>query len=208
MMPRRSLRSVLMIMIPVALAASLAGVVLNGYSSELDGLLGAVPEAPAASGLPSILKRVADSLSTADLSRLLAEQLAPPVGPDAVGGFKRACFAFLIARKYEKESLQAFFFERTPFALPRGTSVSGFKRAARAYFGISPGQMTTGEAILLFHLARFPDAPPPVDEPEHAINLRNRLLLELLNDELITAAQYQAESVRPLILAGSHPAVW
>lgn len=208
MMAGLSLRSVLTFMIPVALAASLAGVVLSGYSRELEGLIGAVPEAPAASGLPHILDRVADSLSTADLSRLLAEQLAPTAGPDAAGGFKRACFTFLIARKFERERLQAFFFERTPFVLPRGSSVLGFKRAARAYFGISPGQLTTGEAILLFHLARFPDSPPPVDEPERAIDLRNRLLLELLNDELITAAQYQAESVRPLILAGSHPAVW
>lgn len=208
MMARQALRSVLMILIPVAVAASLIGVVLNAYSRELDGILGAGPDAPSTSGFPSILDRVADSLSTADLARLLAEQLAPSDGSDAAGGIKRACYAFLIARKYKKESLVAFFFDRTPFAVTRNSSVPGFARAARAYFGVSPEQMTTGEAILLFHLARFPDAPAPVTDPERAIELRDRLLLELMDDKLITTAQYHAESARPLILAGSHPAVW
>lgn len=208
MMAGPSLRSVLMILIPAALAASLIGFVLNGYSRELDSLLGAGPEAPSTSGLPSILDTVVDSLSTADLSRLLADQLAPSDGPDPAGGIKRTCFAFLIARKYKKESLEAFFFDRTPFAVTRNTSVPGFARAARAYFGVAPEKLTTGEAILLFHLARFPDAPAPVTDPERAIELRNRLLLELRDDKLITTAQYRAESARPLILAGSHPAVW
>ena len=208
MMALPSRRSVLTILIPVALVASLVGFMLDGYSRELDRLLGTVPDAPATSGLPSILDRVADSLSTADLARLLADQLAPPDGPDPAGGIKRACYAFLIARKYKKESLQAFFFDRTPFAVTRNISVPGFARAARAYFGVSPEQLTTGEAILLFHLARFPDAPAPVTDPEGAIELRNRLLLELMDEKLITTAQYRAESIRPLILAGSHPAVW
>lgn len=208
MMDLPSLRSVLMILIPVALVASLVGFMLDGYSRELDGTLGGGPVAPALSGLPSILHRVADSLSTEDLARLLAEQLAPSDGPDPAGGIKRACYAFLIARKYKKESLVAFFFDRTPFDVTRNTSVPGFARAARAYFGVSPEKLTTGEAILLFHLARFPDAPAPVTDPERAIELRNRLLLELMDDKLITTAQYSAESARPLILAGSHPAVW
>lgn len=208
MMARPSLRSVLMIVIPVALVASLAGFMLDEYSRELDGLLGAGPDALAASGLPSILHRVADSLSTEDLARLLAEQLAPSDGPDAAGGFKRTCYAFLIARKYKKESLVAFFLNRTPFNVTRNTSVPGFARAARVYFGVSPEKLTTGEAILLFHLARFPDAPAPLTDPERAIELRNRLLLELMDDKLITTAQYRAESARPLILSGSHPAVW
>ena len=208
MMARPSLRSVLMIVIPVALVASLAGLILDGYSQELDGLLGAGPDVLAASGLPSILHRVADSLSTKDLARLLAEQLAPSDGPDAAGGFKRTCYAFLIARKYKKESLVAFFLNRTPFDVTRNTSVPGFARAARVYFGVSPEKLTTGEAILLFHLARFPDAPAPLTDPERAIELRNRLLLELMDDKLITTAQYRAESARPLTLSGSHPAVW
>ena len=218
MMARPSLQSVLMTLIPMAVAASLIGFVLNGYSRELDGLLGAClraytyrqagPDAPAASGLPSILDRVADSLSTADLARLLAEQLAPSDGPDPAGGIKRACYAFLIARKYKKETLVAYFFDRTPFAVARNSSVPGFARAAHAYFGVSPEQMTTGEAILLFHLARFPDAPLPVNDPERALELRNNLLRKLFDDRLITRAQYRSESSRPLILSGSHPAVW
>lgn len=208
MMALPSRRSVLTILIPVALVASLVGFMLDGYSRELDDLLGAGPDAPSVSGLPSILHRVADSLSTADLARLLAGQFTSSDGTDAAGGFKRTCYAFLIARKYKKESLVAFFFDRTPFDVTRNTSVPGFARAARAYFGVSPEKLTTGEAILLFHLARFPDAPAPVTDPERAIELRNRLLLELMDDKLITSAQYRAESARPLILPGRLPTAW
>lgn len=208
MMAVLSLRSGLIILIPAALAASYVGVVLNGYSRELDGLLVAGPKTPAVTGLPSILYRVADSLSTADLARLLAEQLTPSDGPGPSGGFRRACYAFLIARKYERESLQAYFFDRTPFAFPRKTPVPGFGGAALAYFGVPPGRLTAGEAILLFHIARYPDAPLPVNDPDQALELRDSLLLELFEDGLITRDQYRFESARPLILSGSHPAVW
>ena len=208
MMAGRSVRSVLRVMIPAAAVVLLIGVVLTGYSRELDRLLGSGPENPAASDLPSILTSVADSLSTSELAGLLAEQLVPPGRSGPSGGLRRICYAFLIALKYEKESLPAIFFDRTPFAFPRKTPVRGFERAARAYFGVSPGRLTTGEAILLFHLARFPDAPLPVNDPEQALELRNRLLLDLLNDKLITQAQYRSESSRPLILSGTHPAVW
>ena len=207
-MAGRSLRSVLAILIPAAVAASIVGVVLNGYSRELDGILSEGPVEAAGSGLPPILHRVADSLSTRDLARLLAGQFISPDRTDPSSGFKRTCYAFLIARNYERERLQAFFFERTPFAFPQSSPVPGFEGAARAYFGVPPGRLTAGEAVLLFHLARFPDAPAPVTDPEHAIELRNRLLLDLMNDGVITSPQYRSESVRPLILSGSHPSVW
>ncbi len=208
MMAGLSVRSVLRVLIPAAVAAVLVGAVINGYSRELDRLLGSAPENSAASDLPSILHRVADSLSTAELAGTLAEQLPPSDGSEPAGGLKRACYAFLIARNYKKESLVAFFFDRTPFQFPRSSVVRGFAAAASAYFGVSLDRLTTGEAILLFHLARTPDAPVPVNDPEQALELRNRLLLDLLNDELITPAHYRSESGRPLILSGSHPAVW
>ena len=208
MMAEPSFRSVLMILVTVALAALLAGVVLNEFSSELDGLRGAEPAAPSAIKLPPILQRVAEALSTEDLAALLAEQLVRPDSTRPSGWLRRNCYPFLINLKYERESLLAFFFDRTPFAFPRKTPVLGFEGAALAYFGVPPGRLTTGEAVLLFHIARFPDTPLPVDDPEQALELRNSLLQELFNDRLITRAQYHSESRRPLILSGSHPAVW
>ena len=208
MMARPSFRSVLMILITVALAASVFGVVLNGYSKDLDVLLGSQPANLAAPDLPPVLLRVADSLSTADLARLLAEQLARPGSANPSGWLRRTCYPFLITLKYEKESLLAFFFNRTPFPFPRRSPVPGFEDAARAYFGVPPDRLTAGEAILLFQIARFPDSPLPVSDPEGSLELRNRLLLDLLNDKLITPRRYRSESSRPLILSGSHPAVW
>ncbi len=208
MMTGLSVRSVLRVLIPAAAVAVLIGVVLTVYSRELDRRLGSGPEKPASSDLPSILHRVADSLSAADLAGTLAQQLVPPRSPNHADGLKRICFAVLLPLKYKKESLLAFFFDRTSFAFPRKTPVRGFARAARAYFGLSPCRLTTGEAILLFHIARFPDAPVPVNDPERTLELRNRLLLDLQNDKLITPAQYRSESSRPLILSGRHPAVW
>ena len=208
MMAGLSVRSVLRVMIPAAAVALLIGVVLTGYLRELDRLLGSGPENPAASDLPSILTSVADSLSTSELAGLLAEQFVPRRTSNPADVLKRSGFALLLSLKYKKESLLAFFFDRTPFAFPRKTPVRGFERAARAYFGVSPDRLTTGEAILLFHLARFPDAPLPVNDPEQALVIRDRLLLDLLNDKLITPAQYRSESSRPLILSGRHPAAW
>ena len=196
------------LLIPAAAAAGIIAVVLTGYARELDRLIGEGPENAAAANLPPILHRVADSLSTADLSGLLARQFVPRDQSDLSSGFKRTCYAILMARKYEKESLKAFFFDRTPFAFPRKTPVLGFEGAARAYFGVPPARMSTGEAILLFHIARFSDAPVPVSDPERTIELRNLLLLDLMNGGLISRAQYRTESSRPLILSGSHPAVW
>ena len=208
MMAGLSVRSVPRVLIPAAAVAVLIGVVLTGYSRELDRLLGTGPENPAASELPSILTSVAESLPTSELAGLLAEQFVPRRTSNPADVLKRTCFALLLSLKYEKESLLALFFDRTPFAFPRKTSVRGFERAARAYFGVSPERLTTGEAILLFHLARTPDAPLPVNDPEQALELRDRLLLDLQKDKLITPAQYRSESSRPLILSGSHPAVW
>ncbi|MDE3000791.1 MAG: transglycosylase domain-containing protein [Gemmatimonadota bacterium] len=208
MMAGFSFRTMLMILIPAALAATAIGVVFNGYSSELDDLLGSRPASPAAANLPPILMRVADAMSTADLAGLLAEQFVRAGGPGPSGWLRRNCYPFLITLKFEKESLLAFFFDRTPFAFPRMTPVRGFERAALAYFGVPAARLTTGEAILLFHIARFPDAPLPVNDPERALELRDGLLQELFNDRLITRAQFRTESSRPLILSGSHPAVW
>ena len=176
MMTGLSVRSVLRVLIPAAAVAVLIGVVLTVYSRELDRRLGSGPEKPASSDLPSILHRVADSLSAADLAGTLAQQLVPPRSPNHADGLKRICFAVLLPLKYKKESLLC--------------------------------RLTTGEAILLFHIARFPDAPVPVNDPERTLELRNRLLLDLQNDKLITPAQYRSESSRPLILSGRHPAVW
>ena len=208
MMAGFRVRSLSLVLIPAAAAAGIVAVVLTGYARELDRLMGDGPESAATAGLPPILHRVADSLSTADLAGLLARQFVPPGRSDLSSGFKRTCYALLMARKYEKESLLAFFFDRTPFPFPRKTPVPGFEGAARAYFGVPPARMTAGEAVLLFHLARFPDAPVPVTDPARAIELRNRLLLDLLNGGLISRARYVSESARPLILSGSHPAVW
>lgn len=208
MMAAFRVRLVLWILIAAAGVAGVFAVILTGYSQELDRLIGDGPEYPAAADLPPILNRVADSLSTADLAGLLARQFVPPDRSGISSGFKRTGYALLMARKYKKESLLAFFFDRTPFAFPRKTPVLGFEGAARAYFGVPPARMTAGEAVLLFHIARYPDAPAPVIDPERAIELRNRLLLDLKNDGRITATQYQSESARPLILSGSHPAVW
>ncbi len=208
MMAGIRVRSIFWVLIPAAAVAGIIAVVLTRYARELDRLIGDGPEGAAAAGLPPILHRVADSLSATDLAGLLARQFVPPDRSDLSSGFKRTGYALLMARKYEKESLLAFFFDRTPFPFPRKTPVPGFEGAARAYFGVPPARMTAGEAVLLFHLARFPDAPAPVTDPERAIELRNRLLRDLMNDGTISAAQYRSESGRPLILSGSHPAVW
>ena len=208
MMAGFRVRYVFWVMIPAAASAGIITLVLAGYARELDRLIGEGQESTAAAGLPPILHRVADSLSAADLARLLARQFIPPEHTGFSSGFKRTCYAVLMARKYEKEGLLAFFFDRTPFAFPRKTPVLGFREAARAYFGVPPARMTAGEAILLFHIARSSDAPVPVTDPQRAIELRNLLLRDLMSGGMISQAQYRSESVRPLVLSRSHPAVW
>lgn len=201
-------RALFWVLIPAAAVAGIIAVVLTGYARDLDRLIGDGPESAAAAGLPPILHRVADSLSAADLAGLLARQFVTADHTDLPSGFKRTGYALLMARKYEKESLLAFFFHRTPFPFPRKPPVRGFEGAARAYFGVPPGRMTAGEAILLFHIALSSDAPVPVSDPERAIELRNLLLLDLMKGGLISRARYRSESGRPLILSGSHPSVW
>lgn len=187
-----------------------AGLVLLGFSRDLDRLLEPTPQDFPPSAAPDPLLLALDAFrhprfvrtlgigegSPPDIHASLADQLVPRDRKRS-RGLRRWAYSVLLELRYPERTVVTFFFNRASMGRANGRPIQGFVQAARTYFGVEAEELTLGESLLLCDLALRPQTPPNLGDPRAALETRNRLLNVMRQSGLLTDSTYEAEVARP-----------
>src|SRR6266436_3668104 len=102
--------------------------------------------------------------------------------------------ALALERQMSKDQVLGLYLTLAPF----GGNLEGVRAASLAYFGKEPARLSAAEAALLVALPRSPERIRPDRHPEAARAARDRVLLRMAEQELIspvTLAEARAEEV-------------
>lgn len=107
---------------------------------------------------------------------------------------KEAAISIEIERYYTKDEILGLYLNQIYF----GTRAYGIEAAAQTYFGKSTGELNVAEAALLASLPKAPSLYSPFKNPQKAKERRGVVLREMLKNNFITKAQYEAAENIPL----------
>jgi penicillin-binding protein 1A len=121
---------------------------------------------------------------------------------------REAAMAYHLTRKWPKERILTEYLNSVYF----GNGAYGIEAAARTYFGADPShagcgtpgkpmcasQLTPAEAALLAAIIASPSRFDPIANPGAALGRRNLVLKKMLEQQRITAPQYQDAIREPL----------
>ena len=186
------------------------GLILLGFSRDLDRLLEPTPQDFPPSASPDPLLRALEAFhhpqfvrtlsfgkhSPPDIHASLADQLIRQ-GKKRSGALRKLAYSVLLEFRYPRQTVATFFFDRAFMGQANDEPIQGFAQAARIYFGIEAERLTLGESLLLCDLALRPQSPPPLSNPRAALETRNRLLNVMRQSGLLTDLTYEAEVARP-----------
>jgi len=99
--------------------------------------------------------------------------------------------ALKIERRYTKDEILGLYLNQTYF----GTRAYGLEAAAQTYFGKTAADLTIAEAAVLAALPKAPSLYSPFRNPERCRERRDYVLMRLLKNGAITAAEYEAAVV-------------
>jgi penicillin-binding protein 1C len=108
--------------------------------------------------------------------------------------------ALALERLMSKDQVLGLYLTLAPF----GGNLEGVRAASLAYFGKEPARLSAAEAALLVAIPRSPERLRPDRHPEAARAARDRVLLRMAEQELIspaTLAEARAEEVPRVRLA-------
>ncbi|MEO6509235.1 MAG: transglycosylase domain-containing protein [Patescibacteria group bacterium] len=100
---------------------------------------------------------------------------------------KEIVLAIWAERVYTKEEILELYLNQVSY----GGNSYGVFEAAKTYFAKSPKDLTLAEAALLAGLPQAPSIYSPFVNPDYAIERRNEVLLNMMNQKYITEAQYK-----------------
>jgi penicillin-binding protein 1A len=107
---------------------------------------------------------------------------------------KEAALAWQLEQKWTKTQILDAYLNTIYF----GNQAYGIEQASRIYFGHSAKRMSVAEAALLAGIPQDPYLYDPVHHPEHARFRRDEVLQAMLQERLITPAQYGRAKATPL----------
>src|SRR5205807_1335423 len=102
--------------------------------------------------------------------------------------------ALALERQMSKDKVVGLYLTLAPF----GGNLEGVRAASLAYFGKEPARLSAAEAALLVAIPRSPERLRPDRYPEAARAARDRVLLRMAEQEVIspaTLAEARAEEV-------------
>ena len=131
----------------------------------------------------------------------LTQQLARNLFPDEIGRarsvtrkVKEAVTAFKIERVYAKDEILELYLNTVPFLY----NAVGIERAARTYFSVSAGELTTVQAATLVGMLKGTSSYNPKQRPDRALARRNVVLGQLAVTGRATEAEVDAWQAEPL----------
>lgn len=110
---------------------------------------------------------------------------------------KEAQVALQLERALSKDQILTRYLNIVSF----GNGASGIASAARTYFDTTPDKLTVPQAAMLAGMVRNITATDPVTEPRAALDRRNVVIEQMLDQQMINAGQAKAASSTPLGIA-------
>jgi penicillin-binding protein 1A len=110
---------------------------------------------------------------------------------------REAILALRVERNLTKDEILYLYLNQIYF----GTGAYGIGEAARTYFNKGVQELSISESALLAGLPQRPSQYSPFRNPELAEKRRRYVLGRMLDDEMLTEAQYEAELAEPPELA-------
>lgn len=102
-----------------------------------------------------------------------------------------------ITKKYSKKKIMEYYVNSCCFS----NNIYGIADAASVYFNKKPSQLTLGQATYLAAIPNRPALYNPYKNSSGIIKRRNRILKAMLDEKLITSAQYKAAVAEKITIA-------
>lgn len=108
--------------------------------------------------------------------------------------FKEIPFALQIQRELSKEEILTLYLNTIYF----GAGADGIGAAAYVYYGKQVSELTLAESAMMISLLPCPSICNPLANPERAIARREVRLRNMLNENMISRAEYEAANAMPV----------
>lgn len=102
--------------------------------------------------------------------------------------------AIQVEQDYSKQEIFEFYINKVYMA----NGVYGMGTAAEVYYGQSLSELSLAQTALLAGMPQAPNAYDPYSEPEAALERRNLVLSEMLDNEKITQEEYDEAVATPI----------
>lgn len=112
---------------------------------------------------------------------------------------KELLLAFRIERHFSKQEILEMYLNKSPF----GPGLYGIEVASDRYFAKEAKDLTIPEAALIIGMPQLPSAYYPYRNPERALRRRNYVLKRMLDENVITQAEYDSSRTDSLLLRPS-----
>jgi len=96
--------------------------------------------------------------------------------------------SFELEKKYSKEDIMEFYLNNIHFS----NGYYGIQAASQGYFGKNVDELSLSQIAFLCAIPNSPTLYDPHDHPENTVKRRDRILEEMLEDEVISQEQYDA----------------
>ena len=111
---------------------------------------------------------------------------------------REAYIALILDYRYDKDRILEAYLNEVYLGQSEGQAVHGFGLAARLYFGQPIQELRIDQLALLVGMVKGPSYYHPVRHPERARKRRDLVLRLLMQQEILTAVQYEQAVNRPL----------
>ncbi len=116
---------------------------------------------------------------------------------------KEALYSLLIELKYSKDELLEIYLNEVFLGQNGPLSVNGFGLASEFYFARPIDELMPEQVALLVAIIKGPSYYSPSRYPERALERRDFILRQMVNQDFISAQQYQRAAKSPLGLKNS-----
>lgn len=105
-------------------------------------------------------------------------------------------YAMDLERKYTKDEIMEFYINNIYFA----NGYYGIEAASKAYFSKTSSELSIAETAFLCSIPNRPNTYNPLEHYDNTINRKNRILKQLLDEKMISAAEYNDAVYEEIVL--------
>lgn len=109
-----------------------------------------------------------------------------------------AVMALLLETHYSKQEILECYLNEVNLGQNGNRSINGFGLASQFYFGQPISELTVSQVALLVGLVKGPSFYNPWRNPQRALERRNVVLQNLVNEGKLSAAEYERAKTKPL----------
>jgi penicillin-binding protein 1B len=111
---------------------------------------------------------------------------------------REIAMAIMLEARYSKQQILEAYLNEIYLGQNGSVQIAGVEEASRVYFSKHVNYLTLPEAATLAGMIRFPNGYSPLRYPERAMARRNVALKGMLDERMITEAEYQAAIAAPM----------